>query len=75
MKAEQIVHLASTAQKPKVEIGSRWTGRHEYIRNTVTGEFHELRPPLEGFALLLQTALCPPQVFRMRDKKDIRQKP
>lgn len=38
-------------------IGSRFTGRNELVRNTLSGEYGESLPAISGYALMLQQAL------------------
>lgn len=67
--------LAVVPAKPKVEIGSRYTGKREVYYNTRTGTYSESCVTLDEWARFLQAALCPPRVARMRRREEIRQKP
>jgi hypothetical protein len=75
MKAEEIVHLAAVTAKPKVEIGSRYTGKREVHYDTRTGTYSESKVSLDFWARVLQAALCPPTLNVRRKPENIRQKP
>ena len=68
------VLLVVPAPTPKVEIGSRWSGRREVYYDTKAGIYEEANPMMDVWARWLQAALLPGPRTRARKPEDVRQR-
>jgi len=69
-----VVRLANPPVRPKVDIGSRFTGKREFSWDSRSGTYSESLPLVSYDEWLIQVALCPTLLVRRRNRESIRQK-